>query len=726
MALATLLLTPPIGAADDDGARVSLPEPTAGDRGVYHAGNQTVEGDPVGEPQVIRFELGSPELRADAYAREQQVWPFIFDQGEANASERTPRTSWLVDATSPPIEQRGRWTKSEDRQDTGPLGSGEAHFRIWTRSHVYSHQGQQLSGPSCLLTGAWQGEVLREGDRLEPVFCGRNLSAVPNLTATLNVARVHETGDAPSALVVLDAATAHVDLTVRMWFREDIAYPMSLSYNVNFGPEAASGNTSPAFGPLRDAVAWPLAQLSALPGPLEPEGDPSLAVSAELTLDRFGQGEGEALPGEDRLTWPQDPALVETGPVDAWGPEDGGETFPFPLSQAIRSIERDPTLGDFHAWAEDHPDRRLTAASYLVTESRTVQKRAYWFFEIRAPDGTYWSVSSWKELGPDQVAGLRDEMPAIRNDAQPDEADIPMPDPALERGPTIASVLQVWRQTFPTVAQEHQPNTFTWLRGSNHSFIQAGWEDPRTDASTNPLNHRIPFNRSTVEVALDGALVQRSIQRGNFTYGTVAAGTAEETSWTPPPPPPGPGTTGMASLASITPQAAAAAGVLAVLLALAAKLGFLPFYSRLSDDELLENDTRRALHNALAEHPAARPSELAAAIDADRSTVRYHLRKLEEGALARKIQAPDGSRWFRAGYATPERMRRQALLASGQTSVVYEAIRRSPGASLVEVAQRAGLKPPSAHRIVERLLDAGLVDRQREGRTVSLHPNERA
>jgi DNA-binding MarR family transcriptional regulator len=66
-------------------------------------------------------------------------------------------------------------------------------------------------------------------------------------------------------------------------------------------------------------------------------------------------------------------------------------------------------------------------------------------------------------------------------------------------------------------------------------------------------------------------------------------------------------------------------------------------------------------------------------------------------------------------------MNKLAVLSIGDTRDVYEAIRTEPGASLSELAETVGSSPSAVHKIVDRLLDADLVEKERDGRSVALH-----
>lgn len=153
------------------------------------------------------------------------------------------------------------------------------------------------------------------------------------------------------------------------------------------------------------------------------------------------------------------------------------------------------------------------------------------------------------------------------------------------------------------------------------------------------------------------------------------------------------------------------------------KIGLgVPMYSRLAKADLLDNDTRRRVYEVLQADPGLRLSEVARQAGCSTSTARYHLRRLQREDMVQAAGEPGMQRWFPAGDIGPEAMEREAVLAVGNSREVYRAIQAKPGASLGEIADAVGTSSPAAHKVVERLVDAGLVAKERDGRRVALRP----
>jgi predicted transcriptional regulator len=166
----------------------------------------------------------------------------------------------------------------------------------------------------------------------------------------------------------------------------------------------------------------------------------------------------------------------------------------------------------------------------------------------------------------------------------------------------------------------------------------------------------------------------------------------------------------------------AGTSLLALVVVALAKLGVLPFYTRLSDDEVLDNDTRREVYHAIGDEPGLSLSEVAEATGHVRSTVCYHLRQLDDRGMVRSVKGPDARRFFHVDEGSVEELERRAVLATGRASEVYEAIETNPSASLSEVCEATGMAPSSAHRIVDRLVEAEIVAKRQDGRAVELTP----
>jgi predicted transcriptional regulator len=147
-------------------------------------------------------------------------------------------------------------------------------------------------------------------------------------------------------------------------------------------------------------------------------------------------------------------------------------------------------------------------------------------------------------------------------------------------------------------------------------------------------------------------------------------------------------------------------------------------YSRLARSDLLARPIRRTLHDIVARHPGIHLTALAKATGRGFGTTRYHLRVLERGGVLARVSLPGYHRYFVTGTVPPGDLRSVAELHAGSARRVYEVVRAQPGITLSEVARRVEVSPPAAHKTVERLQRAGLVEKRIDGRQVRLTARE--
>lgn len=141
--------------------------------------------------------------------------------------------------------------------------------------------------------------------------------------------------------------------------------------------------------------------------------------------------------------------------------------------------------------------------------------------------------------------------------------------------------------------------------------------------------------------------------------------------------------------------------------------------------DVLEHPSRRELLEAAMDASGLATAKAADVLDVNVSTARYHLKRLEQMGLVRSRHAGGRLFWFPTGQDLPLGLDEQATLAVGRTRDVFEAIRENPGTGLTELADQLGAYPSLVHPVVDRLVEAGLVERERDGRRVSLVPRRR-
>lgn len=133
---------------------------------------------------------------------------------------------------------------------------------------------------------------------------------------------------------------------------------------------------------------------------------------------------------------------------------------------------------------------------------------------------------------------------------------------------------------------------------------------------------------------------------------------------------------------------------------------------------VLDHLLRRAAHAAIGAEPGLDLAGCAAATGANRETLRYHLALLVCcGKVVEETRA--GSvRYFPHDPAlTPVRRALLHALRNESLATMLAALREAPGSSRGELAARFGVAGPSVTRQVQRLIEDGLVEAERCGRS---------
>jgi predicted transcriptional regulator len=121
------------------------------------------------------------------------------------------------------------------------------------------------------------------------------------------------------------------------------------------------------------------------------------------------------------------------------------------------------------------------------------------------------------------------------------------------------------------------------------------------------------------------------------------------------------------------------------------------------------------VHDAVAESPGANLSTVVERADANRSTVRYHLRILELEGVVERHELWGTPRVFPAGTDDVEF---RAAVQEDSTRSVLEAVKQCEPASGSTIAAEVGRDASTVSHHLDRLAEVGLVDREREGRAV--------
>jgi predicted transcriptional regulator len=183
------------------------------------------------------------------------------------------------------------------------------------------------------------------------------------------------------------------------------------------------------------------------------------------------------------------------------------------------------------------------------------------------------------------------------------------------------------------------------------------------------------------------------------------------------------------SIAGIVPlpslPAAAGLSVLSLVVAAAyylwpvAKAGGVGLFSRVTEDELLDNPVRRRLAALIEAQPGIHYQALVRGSGAGQGATDHHLRKLVDARLVSKRVGTGFTCYFPAVFDPALAAAAPALKSEGARRIL-DAIHGAPGASAKEVAAATGLDAATVTHHVQRLQAAGLVEAHRVGRSLSL------
>ncbi|WP_372911063.1 winged helix-turn-helix transcriptional regulator [Salinigranum sp.] len=150
-------------------------------------------------------------------------------------------------------------------------------------------------------------------------------------------------------------------------------------------------------------------------------------------------------------------------------------------------------------------------------------------------------------------------------------------------------------------------------------------------------------------------------------------------------------------------------------------------YERDGDGDTLANERRERVYRHVTAVPGSNIAELVRASGLDRSTLRYHLKVLERAGLVESRSVLGHHRV----YPTPvedDETGPAAALATRSTSRVVDAVGRLQPVRMTDLGSELGLATSTVSNHVDRLVAAGVLTREHDGRTVlvRLSPETRA
>jgi len=144
--------------------------------------------------------------------------------------------------------------------------------------------------------------------------------------------------------------------------------------------------------------------------------------------------------------------------------------------------------------------------------------------------------------------------------------------------------------------------------------------------------------------------------------------------------------------------------------------GLAPLYTRIKRDELLDHPARQTIYEAIEDDPGIHLSELARELDASWGTLLHHLRKLEKADLVTSEKTNGKRCFFLPGEVSDSEQAILPALENDKARSIAEFYADNPGASQAEAAKALGYSAALVSWHLQKLEDAGVVTREREGR----------
>ncbi|MCK9276955.1 MAG: winged helix-turn-helix transcriptional regulator [Methanoculleus sp.] len=131
----------------------------------------------------------------------------------------------------------------------------------------------------------------------------------------------------------------------------------------------------------------------------------------------------------------------------------------------------------------------------------------------------------------------------------------------------------------------------------------------------------------------------------------------------------------------------------------------------------LDNKKRSRIYACIRDHPGITPVEIARATGINRGTTGYHLSRLREAGLVSVICQDGRAAYFRSGYDATGRIV-CCHLRNGTRQQILTLLLDDPSITQSEIADDTGISRSAAAWHLQRLAADGLIESDRDGRTV--------
>ena len=465
--------------------------------------------------------------------------------------------------------------------------------------------------------------------------------------------------------------------------------------------------------------------------------DPQWSIGRlfELTVESYSPGEG-AYTDPDPATLPPAAGPLPLAPRTPWTLDDTGmePLLPLTLQEAYLAAlaangPRSPLAAPHAAgWLQQHPEAYLAAGWALEYHDDSGETLPQWILLWVDGDSwlgkrVSWEAASQEVLLP-QALGRHSEVTDWTPSWLPDDVDAFFPD--LDQLPAT------FARPADMVAPYHR------MFGEGATLNRYGFQVYCPTAECDDPNVLVEVGRHVEEQQTAGS--PRDVAEGRLAYvDKLMVDSQGELEYKmriveateailpldgggPPAPPAATqaaaGGDGPRWVLPIAPAAATGISLVALV------AGFLyyfwphlkgaalaPLFSRIADDEVLDNPNRARILELIRAEPGIHFQDLSRKASVGRGTLDHHLRKLVDAELVTVRRTSGYSCCFPKGTGAIDRRLMDAapVLRSQGGRAVLEVVARRPGASSRDLAVELGLAPSTVSYHLKRLETAGLV-----------------
>jgi len=144
---------------------------------------------------------------------------------------------------------------------------------------------------------------------------------------------------------------------------------------------------------------------------------------------------------------------------------------------------------------------------------------------------------------------------------------------------------------------------------------------------------------------------------------------------------------------------------------------FLPLYTRLHKDELMDNETRGLIRGCILSDPGIHYKAISRRLRLSNGAAAYHLRTLEREGIIRS--RTDGR--LRRFYPAEMTQAELPVNLTRLQKVIFEILREQEGLSQREIADLMEASYPTIHRHINRMAELGVLRLERRGMTVKCY-----